>query len=41
MRVILRLMALTLCLFVFAGEAALAQSPPPPPGHHDTFSHRG
>ena len=38
MRVILRLAALTLCLFVFAAEAALAQGAPPPPRHRDTFS---
>ncbi len=37
MRVILRLTALTLCLFVFAADAALAQGAPPP-RHHDTFS---
>ncbi|MGA7974366.1 MAG: DUF1134 domain-containing protein [Pseudolabrys sp.] len=38
MRVILRLAALTLCLFVFAAESALAQGASPPPRHHDTFS---
>jgi hypothetical protein len=37
MRVALRLTALTLCLFVFAANAALAQSAPPP-HHRDTFS---
>ena len=37
MRAILRLTALTLCLFVFGANLALAQSPPPPQ-HRDTFS---
>ena len=38
MRVILRLTALTLCLFVFGANLALAQSAPPPQRHRDTFS---
>ena len=37
MRATLRLTALTLCLFVFGAEAALAQGAPPP-RHRDTFS---
>ncbi len=38
MRVILRLTVLTLCLFVFGADLALAQGAPPPPRHRDTFS---
>jgi hypothetical protein len=37
MRVILRLTALTLCLFVLGGDLALAQGAPPP-RHRNTFS---
>ncbi|HZD88688.1 MAG TPA: DUF1134 domain-containing protein [Pseudolabrys sp.] len=37
MRVTLRLTALTLCLFVFGADLALAQGAPPP-RHRDTFS---
>ena len=38
MRVLLRLTALTLCLFVFGADLALAQGASPPPRQRDTFS---